>query len=228
MKSRMKSYGVAVLSLNLLAGLAVQSAYADGYVQPGVIRGPVPVHSLEPQGITKDHAEDIVTILQIFHSYVYYHDTHNGQLLASLFSSDGIFEDLYNDTAKGTLDPTKGVGGAGCTMVGRAQIAQYINVSGGTAEPLAFPGHSHHMPTSEVVTIDPFGITATMTANFQVVSTNDTTGAVTSGLTADYVVDFRRDPYAGWQISRILPINDSPGVSSSCSMNGPIPPAPTR
>ena len=146
-------------------------------------------------------------------------------MLVHQVASDGIFEDLYNDTAKGTLDPTKGVGGLGCTMVGRKQIAQYIKVSG-TPEPLAFPGHSHHMPTAEIVSIDRFGITATMTANFQLVSTNDTTGAVTSGLTADYIVDFRRDPIAGWQITRILPINDSAGVSSSCSMNRPIPPAP--
>lgn len=219
----MKSFGVAALSLSLLSA---SSAYADQFVQDGVIRGAVPVQSLLPQEITKDDPEDIAVILQIFHAYVYYHDTHNGDLLASLFTPDGIFEDLFNDAANGTLVPTKGINGAGCTMVGRAQIAQYIKVSGGTPAPLPFPGHSHHMPTSEVVTIDPLRTTATMTANFQVVSTDDTTGAVSSGLTADYIVDFKRDPFAGWQISRILPINDSPGVSSSCSMNGPIPPAP--
>jgi hypothetical protein len=219
----MKLYAASALSLSLLSGFAVQSAYADQFVPPGKILGPVSVNSLQLQDITTDDPADISAILQIFHAYVYFHDTHNGQALASLFTPDGIFEDLYNNTANGTLDPTKGVGGLGCTMVGRAQIAQYIIVSGGTL--LAFPGHSHHMPTSEVVTIDKDRHSATLTANFQVVSTN-TAGAVSAGLTADYIVDFVRIAGDVWQISRILPINDSPGVSSSCSMNGPIPPVP--
>jgi hypothetical protein len=224
-------HGVAVLSLSLLSGLAVQSVYAnesdyaDPYLPPGSILKPTPVKSLEPQDITQDHSADIAAILQVFHAYVYYHDTHNGPLLAGLFVPDGIFEDLYNDSANGTLDPTKGVGGLGCLMTGRAEISQYITVSGGGGAPLAFPGHSHHMPTAEVVTVDRDGDSATMTANFMVVSTNDSTGVVTPGLTADYIVDFVRTEN-GWQIVRNLPINDHPGVSSSCSLNGPIPPAP--
>jgi hypothetical protein len=223
----MKSYGVAVLSLSLLSGLAVQTAYADEFLPPGPILKPVPVKSLQPQNVPLERIVDVAAILQVFHEYVYYHDTHNGELLASLFTSNGIFEDLYNDSANGTLDPTKGVGGLGCLMTGRAQIAQYINVSGGGGAPLAFPGHSHHMPTAEVVVFDPlgYGDTATLTANFQVVSTS-ATGVVSAGLTADYIIDFQRDWIAGWQIVRNLPINDEPGVSSSCSLNGPIPPVP--
>jgi SnoaL-like domain len=233
----MKYYRIAAFSLSLLSALAAQAASADQFstlgtmqpasadpfLPPGKILGPVSVHSLQLQDITMDDPQDITTILQVFHAYVYYHDTHNGQALASLFTPDGIFEDLYNNSANGTLEPTKGVGGLGCTMVGRAQIAQYIIVSGGTL--LAFPGHSHHMPTSEVVTIGRDRQTATLTANFQVASTNDTTGAVGASLTADYIVDFVRFGDI-WEISRILPINDSAGVSSSCSMNGPIPPVP--
>jgi hypothetical protein len=230
----MKSYRAAAFSLGVLSALAVQSAHADQFaphqiapnqfVPPGKILGPVSVTSLQPQDVTTDDPADISAILQIFHAYVYFHDTHNGMALASLFTPEGIFEDLYNNSANGTLEPTKGINGLGCTMVGRAQIAQYINVSGGTR--LAFPGHSHHMPTSEVVTIGRDRHSATLTANFQVVSTNDTTGAVSASLTADYIVDFVRIGGDNWQISRILPINDSRGVSSSCSMNGPIPPVP--
>jgi hypothetical protein len=225
----MKLCSVSVLSLSLLcllSGLVLQSAYADEFVPPGKILAPVPVNSLQLQDVTQDDPADISAILQVFHAYVYFHDTHNGPALASLFTPDGIFEDLYNDTAKGTLDPTKGVGGLGCLMTGRAQIAQYINVSGGTSAPLAFPGHSHHMPTAEVVTVDQGHQSATLTANFQVISTNDATGVVSPGLTADYIVDFQRIGGDSWQITRILPINDSPGVSSSCSLNGPIPPVP--
>jgi hypothetical protein len=222
-------FGTTVLLLGLVSGVAYGDqnsrsqlpASAEG-VPPGAISVPTKVTSLAPSDVSQDHEVDIVDILQVFHAYVYYHDSGNGQALASLFTPDGVFDDLYNNVATGTLDPTKGVGGKGCRMIGRAQIAKYIEntAKNGT---LQFPGHSHHMPTSEIVTVAPDGNYATMTANFITVSTNDATGAVSIGLTADYLMEFQHDKKAGWQIVRNLPINDSPGVSASCDLDGPIP-----
>jgi len=66
------------------------------------------------------------------------------------------------------------------------------------------------------------GDTATMTAAWLGVSTNDTTGAASVTITGEYLTDFQRTK-GGWLISHNRPIVDRKGVTGVCDLNGPIP-----
>jgi ketosteroid isomerase-like protein len=192
----------------------------------GILSGPVlapvvlPFLNADQLLSKKDDTKDIVAIDQLFAAYVFYHDTFDGERLASLFTPDGIFEDVYNDY--GTLEPTFGVGGLGCVLRGRDQIAKFISdeVIGNSRFPSPFPGHSHHIVTSKLIKVD--GDTATMAAAWLGVGTNDTTGAASVTITGEYLTDFKRTN-DGWQISHNRPIVDRRGATGVCDLNGPIP-----
>jgi hypothetical protein len=187
----------------------------------GPVLGPVTLPFLNAdQLLNKGNIADVVAIDQLFSAYVFYHDTFDGERLASLFTPDGIFEDVYNNY--GTLEPTFGIGGLGCVLRGREQIARFISdeVAGNARFPSPFPGHSHHIVTSKLIRVD--GDTATMTAAWLGVSTNDTTGAASVTITGEYLTDFKRTN-EGWKISHNRPIVDRRGVTGVCDLNGPIP-----
>jgi|GEM_PF-5313320 len=187
----------------------------------GPVLGPVTLPFLNAdQLLSKGNTADIVAIDQLFSAYVFYHDTFDGERLASLFTPDGIFEDVYDNY--GTLEPTFGIGGLGCVLRGRDQIAKFISdeVIGNARFPSPFPGHSHHIVTSKLIKVD--GDTATMTAAWLGVSTNDATGAASVTITGEYLTDFKRTN-EGWKISHNRPIVDRRGVTGVCDLNGPIP-----
>ena len=224
--------GATVFALFMLSSPMLQPVFGgEGFSltalgeRGGVLSGPVLQPVVLPflnadQLLTKGDTRDIVAIDQLFAAYVFYHDTFDGERLASLFTPDGIFEDVYNNY--GTLEPTFGIGGLGCVLRGRDQIAKFISdeVIGNSRFPSAFPGHSHHIVTSKLIKVD--GDAATMTAAWLGVSTNDATGAASVTITGEYLTDFRRTK-DGWKISHNRPIVDRRGVTGVCDLNGPIP-----
>jgi SnoaL-like domain len=225
--------GTIVLVAGVLLGLTLPSVSAAlfdfdltslgrrGGVLSGPVRTPTTLPFFDPdQLLTEDDTRDVVAIDQLFAAYVFYHDTFDGERLASLFLPDGIFEDVYNNY--GTLEPTFGVGGLGCVLRGQEQIAKFISdeVAGNPRFPSPFPGHSHHQITSKLIKVD--GDHATLTAAWHNTSVNDATGAITIGITGEYLTDFTRTP-DGWKIAHNRPIVDHPGVTSVCDLNGPIP-----
>jgi hypothetical protein len=107
-------------------------------------------------------------------------------------------------------------------LKGRDQIVRYIGnqVSGNAHFPSPFPGHSHHIVTSKLIKVD--GNTATLTAAWLGIGTNDTTGAISINIAGEYLTDFKRTG-EGWKISHNRPIVDRRGVTGTCDLNGPIP-----
>ena len=81
---------------------------------------------------------NVVAITQLWSAYVFYHDTFDPERFASLFLPDGIFDQEYND--QGMLVPVSGIGGMGCVLRGRGQIAEFISLETNGATPLSFPG----------------------------------------------------------------------------------------
>jgi hypothetical protein len=219
----------AVLAAGMMAGLTLAPVRADytdltslgQSLLSGPVLQPTELPFLNPdQLLTENDARDVVAIDQLFAAYVFYHDTFDGQRLASLFLPDGIFEDVYNNY--GTLEPTFGIGGLGCVLRGQAQIAKFISneVAGNALFPSPFPGHSHHQVTSKLIKVN--GNHATLTAAWHNTSVDDTTGAVTVSITGEYLTDFTRTS-AGWKIAHNRAIVDHPGVTTVCDLNGPVP-----
>jgi hypothetical protein len=172
------------------------------------------------QLLSKGNTADIVAIDQLFSAYVFYHDTFDGERLASLFTPDGIFEDVYDNY--GTLEPTFGIGGLGCVLRGRDQIAKFISdeVIGNARFPSPFPGHSHHIVTSKLIKVD--GDTATMTAAWLGVSTEIFQPSFVRLKSVRYspVIVTDAAPVASLDNR---PIVDRRGVTGVCDLNGPIP-----
>ena len=175
-----------ILGAGVLLGLTL-SAVSAGLIDltspgEGSLAGPLLKPTTLPfldadQLLTKGDTADVVAIDQLFAAYVFYHDSMDGERLASLFLPDGIFEDVYNDY--GTLEPTYGVGGLGCVLTGREQIAKFISdeSAGNPNFPSPFPGHGHHNVSSKLIRVD--GNHATLTATWHYVSVNDLTNVYT-------------------------------------------------
>jgi hypothetical protein len=79
--------------------------------------------AVKPPRLTRDqllstgHADDIVAVQQLFGAYLFYHDTHDGPGVASLFTDDGVLETLYNNGGN-TIEPNAGPNGKGCFSYG--------------------------------------------------------------------------------------------------------------
>jgi SnoaL-like domain len=234
--------GIAVLGLSALLSFALPLAgtkaddnkndkkSTDDLVSLGqtILKGPVlapvKIPFLNPnQLITKGDPADIVAIDQLFALYGFYHDTSDGERLASLFTEDGIFEDLFNNF--GTLQPNRGTGGLGCILRGRAQIARFIfdETASNPKYPTSVPVQAHHIITSKLIRVD--GDNATLYGTFFEATNNPVTGAVSVGSVGEYITDFVRAPGTpnGWLISHDRPILDFAGASTVCDLFGPIP-----
>jgi hypothetical protein len=188
----------------------------------------VPFPYVDPDQLyDQDKTRDIVAITQLWSAYVFYHDTFDPERFASLFLPDGVFDQEYNN--HGILVPVSGIGGQGCVLRGRAQIAQFIRLETNGATPLTFPGPSHHKVTSLLIKVD--GNTATMVAPWFGLSFNTATGATSVSDGGTYLVKFKRTPDQGWLIeaNHVVfdyprgqpPLNLSP--QPICTLNGPVP-----
>jgi hypothetical protein len=120
------------------------------------------------QLVTRGHAEDKAEIAALFHAYMLYHDTHNGPGVASLFTSDGALEHLWNNGGK-TVEPNAGPNGLGCFSPGHDEIVEMFEHDA-NGRPLAFSGHSHNQVTN--VSVQVYGDTATLYGNFTTIRSN--------------------------------------------------------
>jgi len=162
--------------------------------------------------LSKGHADDITAVQQLFYAYLFYHDTHDGPGVASLFTNDGVLETLYNNGGK-TLEPNAGPNGKGCISFGPEQIAQQFGRANST--PLPYPGYSHNSATDIIVKVD--GDYATLWARWATIRSNlegipqigNTTGhtAITHH-NGTYVADVRRTP-DGWRFIHHRAIEDT-------------------
>jgi hypothetical protein len=231
--------GIAILGLSALLSIALplvgtkaddnnnNNKSTDDLVSLGqtILKGPVLKPTKIPflnrnQLVTKGDPDDIVAIDQLFSLYAFYHDTQDGERLASLFTEDGIFEDLLNNY--GTLQPNFGTSGLGCVLRGRAQIAKFIadEVATNPKFPSPVPVHGHHIVTSKLIRVD--GNNATLFATFFAATNNDVSGAVTIGPIGEYITDFVKTSQ-GWMISHNRPILDFAAATTFCDLHGPIP-----
>lgn len=221
-------YRAAALSLGLLSASALQPVFAAG-AQLDVDGLPIyqPIRSqITVPFLTKDqilnslgHGADVVQILQLQAAYEFYHDAHNGNAVASLYTPDGIFEIPYND-GEGHLSPTGGIDGNGCAAYGYNQIAIFFNATPPTP-PLPFPAHIHHVMTSAVVTFSSDGNSATLNANYidDTVGTNNVITMIDPG---EYITDFVRIGNE-WFIQHLRAVEDTPITTVNCTLNGQLP-----
>ena len=126
-------YGVAILSgASIGAGVVVPleakspqpSQSTTGFPLGQPVRTPMPL----PKGqlVTRGHADDKEEIAPLFQAYMFYHDTHNGPGVASLFAKDGALENLWNNAGK-TIEPNAGPTGRGC-FLGMMRLLRCLNM----------------------------------------------------------------------------------------------------
>jgi SnoaL-like domain len=161
--------------------------------------------------VTRGHADDKTEIADLFYAYIFYHDSHNGPGVASLFTKDGGLETLWNNGGK-TVEANPGATGKGCMSYGPDQIAKFFGNN-----PLPFVGHSHNEVSN--VSVQVRGDTATLYANWTTIRSNDEKPApgIVAPNTAvvshngEYVSDLRRTP-DGWRFFRHRVLEDERGV----------------
>jgi SnoaL-like domain len=170
-------------------------------------------------------AADVAAINQIWAAYVFYHDTHDGPRIASLFLPDGIWDQGYVNN--GVLVPASGVEGNGCLMRGRAQIAEMIgDLETGNAPPLMVPSTGHHKVSSPIIKVE--GDTAVMSAPWYGVSYAAKTAETHVGDGGTYLVRLKRTNDQGWMVQAVHIVLDYPkgkpgfGKQDICSLNGPV------
>jgi hypothetical protein len=218
--------GAAVLSLTLLAGLAVHPAAAfdqtvnrllphDGLDALGLpIATPITGVFMIPSNTTEQllsdarNTADIVAVMQLQALYEFYHDASNGNAIAGLFVTNGIFEDPYQDGEGHICGATANI------AIGSAQISAYF---GNSPTPVPFPGHHHHVMTSEVVKVNDSGTFATLTANF-VDDAAGVTGvsSTTLGHEGEYIDDFVKVG-GKWKFVHLRPLEDQLPAGQSCT-----------
>jgi ketosteroid isomerase-like protein len=229
--SRRLIYGIALLSAGIAgAGITAilisepqarvsaqtKKAHAqsvNGLPIDGPVRTPVELPMLtRDQLVTHGHADDKEEIADLFYAYVFYHDSHNGPGVASLFTDDGILETLRNNGGR-TFEPNAGPNGHGCLEYGHDQISEMFG-----NKPIPFPGHSHNQVTNVMIQVN--GDTATLFANWTTVHSDDPNAAKSfSNAVApntaivshngEYVSDLRRTP-DGWRFVHHRAVEDEP------------------
>ena len=196
-------------------GLPEKNIYGLPVAAPVKITTTIPLLTADEILPRPGHQGDIVDIIQLQGLYEFYHDGHNGPGVASLFTSDGIFELPLND-GQGHLSPTGGTNSAGCAAFGPAQIAIFFNAAGGVA-PLPFTQLSHHVMTSPVVSFSQDGNFATLNANYV---DDSVKGNVTAlGHQGEYINDFVRTNQ-GWKFQHLRALEDFPTTTANCTLTG--------
>jgi hypothetical protein len=184
----------------------------NGLPLRGPVRTPVPLPMLTRDDlVTRGHADDKAEIADLFFAYIFYHDSHNGPGVASLFTDDGILETLWNNGGK-VFAPNAGPHGRGCIEYGHEQISAMFGTN-----PIPFPGHSHNQVSNVLIQVH--GDTATLYANWTTIRSNDPSSpngpVATAPNTAivshngEYVSDLRRTP-DGWRFIHHRAVEDEP------------------
>ncbi|MGA7107125.1 MAG: nuclear transport factor 2 family protein [Terracidiphilus sp.] len=163
------------------------------------------------QLVTHGNADDKAEIAALFNTYMLYHDTHNGEGVASLFVPNGALEHLWNNGGK-TVEPNAGPNGLGCFSPGHDEIVEMFERNTG-GQPLAFSGHSHNQVTN--VSVQVYGNTATLYGNFTTIRSNDSKGdpvamppnSASVSHNGEDVADLRRTP-EGWRFVHLRVLED--------------------
>jgi hypothetical protein len=172
------------------------------------------------QLVTRGHADDKQEIADLLLTYLWYHDTNNGEGVASVFAKDGTFEHLYNN-GKGAIEPNPGPDGRGCLKHGPGEIVKMYS-----SNPLPFPGHSHDLVTNVLVQV--YGDTATVYADFTSVRSDAGLAAAAKSANTTLVThggedvgDLRRTP-EGWRFVHLRVIQDALAASASSDPACPV------
>jgi len=170
------------------------------------------------QLVTRGHADDKLEIADVFQAYMFFHDTHNGEGVASLFTPDGAMEHMWNNG--GVIEPTGGPNGRGCFSEGRAAI---LDMYKDRPTPVSFSGHSHNLVTN--VSVQVYGDTSTLYGHFTTIRSNEDgkPPIAPAPFTAvvhhngEDVADLRRTP-EGWRFVhlRVLEDEKTKGGAASC------------
>jgi hypothetical protein len=238
-------YGIAVLAVIFISVGVTEFWMSGGQAHaqaktsaPAWVDHPNPLNIQQPTVLTKhqlfseDHTADVIAIEQVWGAYSFYNDSINGPGMASLFTPDGVDQHLWDD-GHGKLIPDFGVvapadvgknmtpegpKGSGCVLRGRDQISYYFGKKR-AAEPIAWPGHSHHEAPSILVKVSDDGQTAVLTLPDLEVGVNDKgEGHFTTGGKRA----FFKKTSEGWEVAELYAINDHPNPTQGCDLNGPI------
>lgn len=220
MNTRAFHFGISILAVTTVVATVALSYMVDVQAQTkavqsinglpidGPVRTPVALPMLSrDQLVTRGNADDKAEIADLFFAYIFYHDSHNGPGVASLFTDDGILETLLNNGGK-TFEANAGPHGLGCIEYGHDQISAMFGT-----HPLPFPGHSHNQVSNVMIQVH--GDTATLYANWTTIHSNDSNGTpvATSPNTAtvshngEYVSDLRKTP-DGWRFVHHRAVED--------------------
>lgn len=174
------------------------------------LAGTVPPVLTRDDLVTRGHADDKLEIASLFYTYIWYHDSHNGPGVASLFTDDGILETLWNNAGK-TVEPNAGPHGKGCLEYGHKQIADMFGYT-----PLPWVGHSHNQVSN--VNVQVRGEAGTLYANWTTIRSNDhdtlAPGVVAPNTAVvshngEYVGDAKLTP-EGWRFLHLRVLEDEP------------------
>lgn len=246
------SYSVAFLAVSLVSigvtagvmgalgarGKGSGPAWTD---HPNALKIQQPTVLTKHELFSEDHTADAFAIEQVWAAYCYANDSHNGPLMASLFTPHAIVHFLWVNLIQGGKvvnsmdafvphfgivapgDETKrmtpeGQLGSGCVLHGRPQIIQYY---GTNRQPvLPWPGHSHHETTNMLVKVGDDGKTAVFSAP-NIITNVDDKGVVHVS-TGGYRAFYEKTP-EGWEVVELYGFIDHPSVTKGCDLNGPFP-----
>lgn len=212
MKNVMRLAVFASLALLMTGNLRAQQQPehpTKDIVQPKVLSK----HEL----FSEDHTADVLAVESVFSAYAYYNDSHNGPAIASLFTDDAVIRFVWNKDGNTLVpefgpkayDTPDGPNGAGCVLRGHKDIETYFGYNRDKDnQPLAIPGHSHHMVVNKMVKVSDDGKTAMLTANWM--------GASEPGRAGGR----QRGPAAGTQPAPIGEVGAPGGKSSDLSEVG--------
>lgn len=206
-------YGVVLVAGVLIGagGVVITSSAASNKSPTGFSMEPILKPTSFPmltrdQLITRGHADDKLEIEALLNAYQFFHDTHNGKEIASLFVKGGTFEHLYNNGGK-TLEPNPGPTGRGCMKYAPDDILKmYTN-------PIPFPAQHHNEVSNLIVQV--YGDTASFRAHVTTVESNEPDGAPVAQTPKTAAVDHSMQNVAdlqrtadGWRFTHLRVIQD--------------------
>ena len=181
---------------------------------------PLPLPLLtRDQLVTRGHADDKLEVADLFQAYMFCHDTHNGEGVAGLFTSDGAMEHMWNNGGR-TIEPSGGPNGRGCYSEGRGAI---LDMYKDRPAPVPYPGLSHNLVTNVAVQV--YGDAATLYGHFTTIRSNEEgkPPIAPAPFTAvvhhngEDIADLRHTP-EGWRFVhlRVLEDEKTKGGAASC------------
>lgn len=206
----------------LLANRPPAAPSPTGLPLGSAVLQPVPLPMLtRDKLLTRGRAEDKIEIAELMYAYQFFHDTHNGEAIASLFVPGGAFEHLYNNGGK-TIEPYPGPVGRGCMKIAPNDILKMYS------NPIPFPAGSHNQVTNMIVQVN--GDTATLYANVVTTRSNrrgaepvaNAPNTAVIDHSSENVADLRKTPQ-GWRFAHLRVLQDFKPESADSHKPCPAP-----